>query len=79
MANNMLTDDPCPNKLQISSQEDLLIMNHKIEALLRTLVLHADLDMYPSTQLHTYICVIHDLSEQAINLNEKIISDATKK
>jgi len=78
MANNMLTDTPCPNKLQISAQEDLLGLSHRIEALLRTLVLYADLGVYPTDQLHTYLCVIHDLSEESISMNQKIISDMTK-
>ena len=79
MANNMLTDDPCPNKLQIISQEDLLTFNYKIHAMLETLVVYADLNVYPTAELHTYLNVIHDLSEQAISLNQKIISEMTKR
>lgn len=74
----MLTDSPCPKKLQITSQEDLLVIHHKVRALLNTLLIRTNLNDYTDLELHSYLSVVSDLSDQAISLLQQMIGSSCK-
>ncbi len=77
MAEIIISDPASLKKQALSSQEDLLDLQYKIEAMLNML-LRTNLIYYPTSELYGYIRTISDLFDQAISLNKLIISETTK-
>jgi hypothetical protein len=73
MASKMVPDPPCPKKLQISAQDDLLQIHYKARALLNTLLMQVNLSECAAQDLYEYLRVVSDLSDQAISILQQMI------
>ena len=73
MTSKIVPDPPCPKKLQISAQENLLQIHYKSRALLNTLLIQVNLSEYAAHDLYEYLRVVSDLSDQAISMLQQMM------